>query len=326
MRKSLLKSALHVFTIFNIAMIMAASSVLANEFNVSDVVDSFLYKDIVVEGVVEGIEKEMVSHDKVIKDAKAPFKIPFVNIKFKITKVLIGYYEDNYIPITTWLMRSSDYLFDLEIGDTYILGLNLSALNGEYTKGKYVLGNDADRFLIKQNTWLRGRKSNPIAAGSLDDLYRAIKAIHNMRTLKTLTREADLIARGTVIDRSKTDEQIKEGVYAWVIRIQLDVSSKLKGSLDDDMITIKAIKSGIYKPSWATAPVPEMNPGEQWYAFLKWAEEPGYYAFAGVNGLFRVTDNTLMKGGHNRTQYSPKTFEQAISRELSNNSKSEKDE
>lgn len=315
MRRPLRKSGLHFFTIFNVALILAANLVFADELKVSDVIDSFLYEDIVVEGVVEGIEKEMVLHEDVIKDAKAPFKIPFVNIKFRISKVLIGYYEGSYIPVTTWLLRSTDYLFDLEIGDTYILALHLSTLKGEYTKGKYVLGNDADRFLVKQNTWLRGRKSDPISTGDLDDLYKVTKAINNMRSLEALTREANWIVRGTIIDMSKTDEHIKEGVYAWVIKIKLNVSSKLKGALDDNTITIKTIKSGIYNPSWA-APFPEMNLEEEWYAFLKWAEEPGYYAFAGVNGLFRVVDNTLMRGGYNKTQYSPKKFEEAISREL----------
>ena len=88
------------------------------------------------------------------------------------------------------------------------------------------------------------------------------------------------------------------------------VDSTMKGKVKDYSIIISMINVGLYEPSWRTR-VSDMHIGEEWIAFLKYAEEPGYYPFAGVNGLFMIKGDKLIRNNNNQlaTTYSPKQLE-----------------
>jgi len=102
-----------------------------------------------------------------------------------------------------------------------------------------------------------------------------------------------------VLDSWKVEEQTEEGITKRIIRTRLDVYDVLKGTVEESSISISTIRKGFYSPEWRMR-VPDLKIGEEWILFLKSADEPGYYPFAGVNGLFLVEGDDLYRNNNSR--------------------------
>lgn len=300
--------------------VFAATAVNGEEvketITAEDIYDSFIYQDYVVEGIVESIIREKVHPQDLIPGSGGRIKIPMARIKFKISKVLIGNLDKSEITLVGMDSRGQDYEFDLDVGDRYLLALMFWDRGKYHRGGAYSLRRDDARFLIKGNTWFRGRKSAPMSTGRLSDLYRAVEEINNKRSIEVLTREAELVVRGIVVDVWESDDRTELGMSKHIQCIKVKIKSKIKGSLKDDILVFRMIPYVSYQPFWWRR-VPAMNVGEDWIVFLKWAEEPGYYPFAGVNGMYRIEDDKLIRDNRVVLKRTPEDFEEAIAREVS---------
>jgi hypothetical protein len=262
--------------------------------------DPFVYSDLVVEGVIEEISKVTVPIADYLPGI-AGRDIPMAIMKFRIDKVLIGYQPTRYVSIVANVLTSpSVYHFDFTEGERYILCLYLPAKGKLFESGKYLVRSDTERFLLKETRWIQGAKSNQLADGKLEELYDVIEKVRRDRSIEHLTKEAELIVRGVVLESWEISEQNDEGIIDKdITRTRFAVRSVLKGTFEESSIIISTIGEGFYTPSWRKR-VPDMNIGEEWILFLKSAEEPGYYPFAGVNGLFMVEGHDLLRNNHNR--------------------------
>ncbi|HUV37483.1 MAG TPA: hypothetical protein VMX58_11135 [Patescibacteria group bacterium] len=282
--------------------------------DVDDVLEDLLYEDLVVEGEVCGISEITVpSRDFFVDLPHGPDEI-FAVFDFKVKNVLIGDWDEEFVPIVGFTGSGCEYHFDLEENDTYILALRRHhGGKGAFESIRYILRRDAGRFLVRDGNFIRGWKKFPMQHGELADLYDAIRKVRERRSIKTISREAEIIARGTVIEVRETDEMTAEGYDMRLCNVKLNIASKIKGNIEGDTLTIGMIQKGLYWPNWRVK-VPDMNKGEEWYVFLKWNDEIGYYPFAGVNGLFRVEGDRLIRDNHNMIylKYDPASFENEI--------------
>lgn len=261
--------------------------------------EQFIYSDLVVQGVIEGISKVKIPIDDYLPGVIGP-DIPMAIMIFRVDTVLIGYQPGKHISIVANVLTSpSVYHFDFVEGERYILSLHLPAKGKLFELGKYVVGSDSHKFLLNGTRWIQGGKVNQLAEGELQELYDILSKVNHDRSVEHLTKEAELIVRGLVLDSWETREQTREGIDKHITRAKFAVRSVLKGTLKDSSLTISMIDRGFYEPSWRTH-VPDMHIGEEWIMFLKCAEEPGCYPFAGVNGLFMVEGRELLRNNKNR--------------------------
>lgn len=274
---------------------------------------SFVYSDLVVEGTVEKVTTVIVPAEDYAPGSPGP-NMPIAIILFKIERVLLGLPQPEHIEIVARKWESPGYYcFDLREGDRYVLNLHYGDTGRLFEPGKYFVRDDSERFLIKEAMWSQGRKDRPLARGDLTVLYDAVRRAAKERDVKVLSRRADLIVRGRVVEVEEPHDLTPLGQEKHIQKIKLLVESTMKGKLQSDYVTISVINVGFYEPSWRTR-VPDMHIGEDWIAFLKHGEEPGYYPFAGVNGLFMIKGDKVIRNNNNQliTTYTPKQLEQVV--------------
>ena len=254
----------------------------------------FLYSDLVVDGVVEKITTHMVPHERLVPGIRGP-SMRVAIIAFRVNSVLVGYPQPEHIEIGSIVSQAYHTYFDLEEGDRYILALRyICGRENLFLNEKYVTGDIEQKFFVKDCRWFQGRKGQSLAEGELNDLVCVAEEAARKRSIEYLTRQADAIVQGRVADLAEHNEHTDRGLSKHINRITFAVDSIMKGDIRENLITISMITVGLYSPWWRM-PAPDMHIGEEWIAFLKWAEEPGYYPFAGVNGLFLVKDNSLIR-------------------------------
>lgn len=272
---------------------------------------SFVYSDLAVDGIVEKITTITVPMEDYAPGAPGP-NIPVAIVLFKVNRVLIGYPRPERIEIVARKWASpGHYCFDLQEGDRYILNLHYGDTGKLFEPGRYFTRDDSERFLVKDSRWIQGRRDQPLAEGDLKTLYDAMRRVAEDRSVEVLTQRADLIVRGRVVEIKEPHDLTALGQEKHIQKIKLLVESTMKGKVNGDYIIISVINVGLYKPSWRTR-VADMHVDEEWIAFLKYAEEPGYYPFAGINGLFMIKGDKVIRNNNNQsvTTYSPKQLEQ----------------
>lgn len=272
--------------------------------------ESFLYSDLVVDGVVEKITTGTVPHSDIVPGAPGP-NIPVAIILFKVNRVLLGYPQPDHIEIHAIESKSFHNYFDMAEGDRYVLSLHYGGGKGDFLSGKYISRMTHERFFIVDSRWFQGRKDQPIAEGDLQGLYVAVEQAAAERSFEVLTRRADLIVRGKVVATTGADSPMGEEDESGIQRVTLAIQSVVKGDVKDDSIVLSLqTKYGVRRLSWGVL-VPSMHVGEEWIAFLKYADDPGYYPFAGVNGLFMVKRDSVIRNNWNEmlTGYSLRQME-----------------
>jgi hypothetical protein len=282
---------------------------------VNDILAVMQYADLVVEGEVSGISRVTVpSRDFFMSVPHGP-DLSMALIEFSVKKVLIGDWDAESVPVAGFVSFAGEYHFDLEEGDAYILALKKHhGGGGLFESTKFILRSDASKFLIRDGSFIRGSKKNPMQEGKLSDLYVAIRAIREQRSIKNIAREADIIARGTVTGISEENDAPSGEDDTKFHYVKLRIHSWIKGRIEGDVLTVGMIKEGLYRPPWRTK-VPDMHEGEEWYVFAKWNDEIGYYPFAGVNGLFRIEGDRIIRDNLNTIYltFDPEGFEKEIS-------------
>ena len=287
-----------VFIMIELLILFPAASIAnaqdAATIAADDIHDCCTYEDYVVEGVVVSVKWEEIPYKDFFHNVTHPHlltkKQKFGVFEFEVKKGLIGRLKSS--KITLYAVNSyENRLSDIEKGDEYIFSLCSHIYKGEVYG---IMGVRDCRFLIQGDTFLRGFKNQPIHSGRVSDLYKAIEKIKEKRSLGTIIDEAELIVRGTVTDRWTTGDTLSIGLLKNIESIKLSVDECLKGDYTGDEIEFSAIYMATYNPFWKSR-VPELNPGEEWLVFLKWAEEPGYHPFAGVNGMFEVDGGKLIR-------------------------------
>ncbi|MBD3425219.1 MAG: hypothetical protein GF417_12350 [Candidatus Latescibacteria bacterium] len=301
--KYLLKVALLAVVICSVVFQISISEPKSQTITAEDIYESIIYEDYVVQGVIESINMKWILHEEynpyITHPALLGKKTQIVEINFNIDKVLIGALDKKKITLVGKNQTAggmTSFLLELKEGDRMIIPIKY--LNkGEYKSGnKYLLvGWNSSRFLITENYFKRGLKSDPIQTGKMEDLYKAIEEIKEKRSITDIAQEAELIARGTVINKRTTNDTLQSGTSKEIVKIQLDDFECLKGKLNGDMLEFSIIYMSRYNPPWKMRVPLHINSGEDWLVFLKWAEEPGYYPFAGLNGMFKIEDNKLIR-------------------------------
>jgi hypothetical protein len=288
---------------------------------VEEVYESFIDEDFVVEGTIESIEKQKIPRRDFSPSISTDERIlnrliPMARVAFKVSRVLIGELDKSEITVVGMVTQSQDFTFDLEEGDRYIVALHYIDRGAFNKGGTYPLRRDDSRFLIKGNRWFRGRKGEFMGTGRLGDLYRAIEEIRKMRSIESISREADLIVRGTVIDIWSEDEGTVTGQTMHVRYIELNLSAVLKGNIKENDFTFQMLPYVNYRPPWYKL-VSVVSPGEEWIVFLKWIPEIGYYPFAGKNGMFKVDNDRLIRDNRLVLKQTPENLEKDIARAIS---------
>lgn len=259
-----------------------------------DIHDCFIYEDYVVEGVVVSAKREKIPYKDFFHDVTNPGllskKERFGVFEFEVKKELIGNLKRNKITLYA-ISCYENRLTDIEKGDKYIF-----SLCSHIYKGKVfgIMGVRICRFLIRGDSFIRGLKNKPIQKGKVSDLYQAIEEVKELRSIGTITDKAELIVRGTVRDRWTTGDTLSYGLSKNIERIRLSVEECLKGDYTGDEVEFSVIYMATYNPFWKSR-FPELNQGEEWLVFLKLAKEPGYYPFAGVNGMFKLEGEKLVR-------------------------------
>jgi hypothetical protein len=273
----------------------------------------FRYADLVVEGVIEKITKVTVPQEDYLPGIVGG-AIPMAIMDFRIDTVLVGYQTAKNIEIVAnALTYPSKYHFDFVEGDRYILSLKLPTIGKLFEPGRYLVRSDYAKFLIHGSSWIQGEKIKPTAEGQLKELYDILEKVQRDRSIERLTEQAELIVRGKVMDVCEGTEKDANGRDKHITRIELAVQSAMKGAIKADSVVVSMISIGDYEPSWRTR-VPDMHKGEEWIMFLKSADEPGYYPFAGVNGLFLVEGDDLYRNNNSRIllHFSPEELEAQV--------------
>ncbi|HUV36706.1 MAG TPA: hypothetical protein VMX58_07195, partial [Patescibacteria group bacterium] len=273
----------------------------------------FRYADLVVEGVIEKISKVTATW-KDIHPGLSEHEVPIAIMHFRIDTVLVGYQTARNIEIVAYdLTTSAPYHFDFIEGDRYILILRVPARGKIFEGGRFQAGSDAGKFLIQGLRWVQGERIKPMATGQLEELYDILENVRRDRSIERLTEQAKLIVRGKVLDVWESAEQTAEGYDKHITRVNLAVHSVMKGDIEGDSVVVSMISIGGYEPPWRTR-VPDMHEGEEWIMFLKHADEPGYYLFAGVNGLFLVEGDDLYRNNNSRIllHFSPEDLEAQV--------------
>lgn len=275
--------------------------------------ETFLYSDLVIDGVVETIMTLKVPARQFIPNSGAVGPdIPVAVILFKVNRVLAGYTQPDHIKIVATVSKSYHNYFDMAEGDRYILSLHYGGGKESFFYKKYISRMTHERFFIKDSRWFQGRKDRPLAEGELSDLYAFIEEVARERSIENLTRQADLIVGGKVIDVWEENDLTDDGGKPMQM-VRLGIESIMKSAIEIDS-TVLTIANVGPDESFRSIGLPDMHLGEEWIVFLKYSDETGYYPFAGVNGLFMVEGDTLIRNNYNRlvADISPSQLENRI--------------
>jgi len=302
--KYLLKVAFMTVIVLSVVFQIGISELRSQTITAEDIYEEYIYKDYVVEGTILSTMHKKILHEEFNPYTNHPSligkKVRIIQIGLKIINVLIGDLDINTLVLVgndgcLYSGGKTRELFGLEIGDTIIIPLR------DINKGIYkseekllITGWDSSRFVIKGNTFLRGKKNNPIQKGKTKDLYRAIGEIRKKRSIESITAQAEVIARGKIKSKWTTKDTLSSGFSKNIVRMKLEIDDCFKGDTGSDELEFSVVYRPYYEPFWR-AEVPHVNVGEDWLVFLKWAEEPGYYPFAGVNGMFKIEDDKLIR-------------------------------
>jgi len=330
--KNLIKRVVLVAVVFQLAgLVIVFSESTAATITTKDIYSDYINKAYVVEGVIQSPKLKWILHEEYNPYTTHPAllgkKTQIVEIEFTIENVLIGDLEKKYVTLIGLGGRlysggKTRDLSELETGDKIIIPLRYIP-KGMYESGEklFITGCDNSRFLIKGDTFIRGRKSEPIQTGKVADLYKAIEEIKKMRSIEAITEKAELIVQGKVKNRWTTEDTLSNGLSKHIERVELEIESLFKGNLNNNTVVFSIIIMASYNPPWKTSVPIHINPGEDWIVFLKWAEEPGYYPFAGVNGMFRLKGDKAIRDNRKPVDNSLKAIKAAISRGISGGDK-----
>ena len=288
------------FLVVTAFMLGGCNSVAAgtpDTITVYDIYDIYMKDDYVIEGTVEALEKVQVEPDDFFPGLGGRKKLPVVKATFRVSRVLIGELDREQITVVgfDWYRSGrSAYVFDLEVGKRYILGLLYTDKGSFNAGGNFTMGNNDSRFLIEGDSWRRKVWAGNPRAGRLADLYRAIDGVKKLRSIEHLAGEADVIVRGAAEEITDTDEESRTGEKMRVRTITVDVRRIYKGNIEKEGFEFSFLRSVSYYPSWWKA-IPKINEGEEWIVLLKWIPEIGYYPFAGRNGMFKIEGDRLIR-------------------------------
>ena len=270
-----------------------------------DIYNDFIFQDVVVEGVIQEIVRDTVESREIGYTFVSPNKklmIPVARLRFKVDKVLLGETDSNLIGIKA---ASSNihgvlrYPYEFKEGQRWILALaywNKGSYNKKYDV-KYSIRRCETRFYVQGDEWIRGCWGNPslrpyeFTRGKLEDLYKAFDELREERSFKTLIREADLIVKGKV----KKILPVKGDLTYVAQYLDFKVEKIYKGQLNNDEIAISLAWKSPYKPFWRKFSV-TMNEGQTGIVFLRWSKVIGYYPINGLNGIFKVKEDILIRG------------------------------
>ncbi len=247
----------------------------------SNLDDGLLYADLVVQGTIESLTFQRVRQkDYFGLPARDPQRLILIeSMTLQVIRVLKGSYGSSTVPLFS--MGSSG----LREGDEYILGLRASRVR----KGEFVFRNIADAYVKATDGWFRPEDGKWFT-------YDQIKSITESTRIENVTRNADLIAVGTVAAVREYEYTGSDG-HGEIRECTVEVDSLFKGTLEGQKLIFKMVTAGSYFPVWRTQVPLEINAGELWYLFLKRGDiegGPGYYAFAGVNGLLKIEGQRLI--------------------------------
>lgn len=260
----------------------------------------FQYADLVAEGVIENIEKVTVSWADIHPEL-SEHDVSISIMDFRVDAVLVGYQKAKHIEVVAYnLTTSAPSHFDFNEGDKYILSLKRPTTGKLFEAERYLVRSDYAKFHINGSKWIQGEKSNPMAEGQLKELYGILENIQRERSIEQLAEKAEFIVRGKILDVWDSNEKTAKGRDKHITRVKLTVQSVMKGAIDSGSIIVSMIGRGGYQPSWRASVPANMQVGEEWIMFLKSAEEPGFYPFAGVNGLFLVEGDLLIRNNNSR--------------------------
>lgn len=305
--------------------VFIANAQNAATITADDIRDCCIYEDYVVEGVVVSAKWEEIPYKDFFHNVTHPRlltkKQKFGVFELEVKKELIGTLKKSKIILYA-VNSYENQLSDIEKGDKYIFSLCSHIYKGEVYG---IMGVRECRFFIRGDTFVRGLRNKPIQTGKVADLYKAIEEIKEKRNLGTIIDNAELIVRGTVKDSWAINDTLSSGLNKNIVRIKLSADECLKGDFSGDEMEFSVIYMATYNPFWKSR-VPELNPGEEWMVFLKWSKEPGYYPFAGVNGMFEVEGDKLIRvnrGSRITMDRSLKEMKAFISREVSGGNRGE---
>ena len=122
-----------------------------------------------------------------------------------------------------------------------------------------------------------------------------ISAIIWPTKLEQVVSASELVVVGLVTKVENRTEEDPDGEKYGVEEITLDVTSVLKGQLDEPSVRFSMITVGFYNPAWRGPTPGRVYVGEVWYAFLR-RSELGYCPVGGLNGLLLESDDGLKYG------------------------------
>jgi len=306
---SLMKSIIILIVLMAFASLIpidasCQSDATSPTITLEDIYNDFIFQDVVVEGVIQEIVRDTVESRELGYTFVPPnkkFMIPLARLRFRVDKVLLGETDSNLIGIDA---ESSNihgvlrYPYELKENQRWILALaywNKGSYNKKYDV-KYTIRRCETRFYIQGDEWIRGCWGNPslkpyeFTRGKLEDLYKAFAELREKRSIRTLTREADLIVKGKVKKILPA-----KGDLTYVAQfLNIKVEKIYKGRFNNDEITISMAWKAPYKPFYRKFSV-TMNEGQTWIVFLNWDDELGYYPITGLNGMFKVKGDSLIR-------------------------------
>lgn len=293
----------------------AGAAALSAEYDLEPSFEELLFADLIVEGKIGQIREIMIPHDDFLPGLKIPHDIHFAEIYLEVANVLLGDSHEEILMFNVLITYSDRSHFNLNENDRVIAALKYKTLGkGYFSVGRYLLRNDLNKFFLEGTEYLQGDRENPLGAGEVTALYEVIETVNYLRSFEYLASRADLIIRGDILDTWAASEAYGKG-EATFSYAKIGVEKWLKGKLDADEVVIKTISKAIDWPKWQARMPSTISKGEHWFMFLKWYDEIGcYHPFAGVNGMFRIDEEKVVKLNHNYldTGYTPEGFESKI--------------
>jgi hypothetical protein len=165
------------------------------------------------------------------------------------------------------------------------------------------------RYVRKRKNWVsedtpRGRRSFSDA-----DMRGKIASmdLHHVAT------EAELVFEGDIDSVAWSDFVAPDSTSAALVTLDFRVRSVHKGAHAGEAIQVKALGEGMYLPEWRKHIPPSLEAGQRWICFLR-KNEIGWYPFAGTNGWFRVSGDSLIYDERVRFWHSPQEVREAARR------------
>ncbi len=274
--------------------------------------DPLVYSHLIVFGVVESISPDSTTLSdwgQKIEPKTRDVRIRIEILNVKIIELLKGDYKDSNVSII--MKHSPVRLGTFCVGDTLVLCANyLETLKG----GSYYF--DREDAVHRQDDgqwvrrWARGKRKDIMT-------FEEIKRMVDEAKIENISREADVIARGTIASIKHSYLKGPEGTKARMIEVTMNIYKVFKGEVNGDTLKFKMLRIGSYQPRWLTLIPREIKVGEEWYVFLKKEEEIGYFPIMGKNGLLRINGEKIIYDNNIVYKYSRVELEKIIIEEVS---------